>query len=207
MFLTSNKDSKDRKILEKHVAAEKKLLDLFYKETLDIDEIVLSIESIRKLNQIDDLKIFIPNHNLNSELLNSFEECKKEISLILKILNENEVPTLNIKYLIKFLNIFEEKMLKNVEEEKKINIKDIENIEGKVVLINKTETIPLYLKNGRKIVLTNINFDFSNFTYDELIEILRVLDVMILDNRYDILRSELAKQISSIESISSISSI
>ena len=70
-------------------------------------------------------------------------------------------------------------MLKNVEEEKKINIKDIENIEGKVVLINKTETIPLYLKNGRKIVLTNSNFDFSNFTYDELIEILRVLDVMI----------------------------
>ncbi len=50
--------------------------------------------------------------------------------------------------------------------------------------------------------MTKTNFDISIFTRDELIEILRFLDITVTDNSYDYLRSEISKQIESISNIS-----
>ena len=50
-------------------------------------------------------------------------------------------------------------------------IKDV-NIDGIIVVLSdKEEKIPLVLKNGKKIILTSRNYDFTEFTYEELLEI------------------------------------
>ena len=64
------------------------------------------------------------------------------------------------------------------------------------------ERIPLHLKSGNKIVLSTRNANLSSFSLDELKEILRVIDVLAYDSRFDYLRTNITEQIAVISTIS-----
>src|SRR4029077_18722281 len=112
-----------------------------------------------------------------------------------------EFSTINLNKIVNLLNLY--KISKSNEILNSFN-----ELNGKILILsnstNSDNNIPLQLKNGKKIVLTNSNFDFSIFSHDELIEIFRLLDIMISDNRYDNLRCEIVKHIACISSVSII---
>ena len=137
-------------------------------------------------------------NNVSEELLNSYNECKNELFTVYSFLEEKKTPILNLDKIKDFLLQFS----KLVNEE--ITFQNVDINDEILVLSNKEEKIPLCFKNGKKIVMTKKNFDISLFTYDELLEILRFLDIIVTDNSYDYLRSEITKQIEYISNISII---
>ena len=172
---------------DKHTQIIEKLTNLFDQEEIHLDEVTKTIQDITQKPISSNLS-FIKERELDNQLLETFSQFSEEISSL------SEQNTLDLSLVISFLNLFEEKLL---QSDKRYSIPETDPI-----IITQREKTPLILKNNRKIILTDSNFDLSNFTCDELIEILRVLDVVVIDNRYDILRSEIAKQIESISSVS-----
>lgn len=202
-----------KKLLTKHIKTEEKLLTIFEKEEIDISNLIDIVKEIQNVKEISKKILNMPEKKFNEKtditlikerdldinFLNSYKEVSDEISLIEKVLKKDEIPTLNISKISYFLNNFEENLLNIFNEKKEYNF------EGKIVILtSKNDSLPLILKNGKKILLSPSNFDLSLFTYDELIEILRILDIVISDNKYDFLRSQIAKHIVSISSISNL---
>lgn len=190
----------ERKILEKHIEIEDKLLHLFTENDMDekkLYEVLDEMNKLRKKKVVINKDILSRREVLDVHVLNMYETCSQEIKNIQEKLNKNEVPTININKIIDFLKIFS-----NIYVKKELEISNDTENSGKIIVLINNESFPLKFKNGKKILLTSNNFDLSVFTHDELIELLRLLDVIISDNRYDFLRSEIAQQISIISSIS-----
>lgn len=201
MLLSFKKDNREllecKTLLKKHIEIEERIISIFEQDDIDIDILLKVVNELGNNKIIKEKITFIQDRPLDSKFLESYQEFSKEISYIQ---TNKDVPTLDISLIISFMNLFEETLLKT---EKRFSVQD--DIDGKVlVLTSKREKTPLVLKNNKKIVLTNSNFDLSDFNCSELIEILRVLDVIVSDNRYDILRAEIAKQIQFISSVSSL---
>ena len=204
---------REREILEKHLEYEKNLCLLFSKKEIDYSKLMelvgkiqdLRLETIKifkirtkekKLEIEEGERILIRERELDERLLMAFQELKGKVENLLNSLEEDKTPVFSLNSLIDFLNLFgelskEKEVLRKTEKEGKI-----------IILASRDEKIPLSLKNGRKIVLTPCDYDFSSFTYDELTEILRVMDILISDETFDPLRDEIVKQISLSTSIS-----
>lgn len=220
MFLSNKKEIES---LKKHLDIEKKLLQLFEEnkdeenkdknDEIDLDEIVNILNSMKKLRketvnkfqlskekniEINDKINLVKDKSLDSNLLESYEKVRNELSSICDLLEKDSIPTFNLNIFINFINLFS-KMIN-----KEINIEKIEISNQLLFLSEDEKKHNLSLKNGKKIVLSKRNFDLSSFTYDELVEILRFLDLVISDNSYDYLRKEIVLQINSISNVSQI---
>jgi len=181
-------------------------------------------ETLKKLKKIEEeieIKdtILVQDKKFDDILIEKYNEAKNEIFHVYKLLEKDETPVLNLDkvkdFIIEFskLNDVNDVEVKDVKTEKD-DVKDVDfndvnfnhvDINDKIIVLsNNDEKIPLRFKNGKKIILTKKLFDLSVFTHDELVEILRFLDLIIVDNSYDYLRSEIVKEISSISSISQI---
>jgi len=197
-MLLPNRKKKDDEI-RKHLEIEDKLLSLFENEKIDIEELMNVVKSFQKLRN-DTREILTPilseEKKLEEDLLKSYEDVKSEIISVYKYLDmdSEKTATLNLHIVRDFLIEFS-KLAKDDLKFPKVDINHI-------VLTSKEETIPLRFKNGKKIILTNRNFDLSEFNHEELLEILRFLDIVITDDRYDYLRSEISKEIATISSFS-----
>lgn len=211
MFLPYKNVKKDN-LLEKHLALEEKLLDLFKNQEVDIDQLLNIVQEFKKLRNFKESesgdeenlknskeKIFlVQDRELESEMLKCYSVVKDEIVSVYKYLSEDKTPILNLDKIKNFLTEFS----KLTKEE--IIFEEVDINDKILILSDKEENIPLRFKNGKKIILTQKNFDLSLFTHDELLEILRFLDLIIRDESYDYLRSEITKQIASISSFSSL---
>lgn len=134
-------------------------------------------------NPKDDI---IRNHVLS--LRNQISNISKDICID----NSDEIDYayININKMIEDINIIYNKYYLTDEP--------INKIEGEystsaiITVTSKEEVkIPLKMKSGKKIVLTTLTQDLSMFEYDELLEILEVLDILIVDEKYDTLRSNI----------------
>lgn len=203
----------ERKILEKHVELEDKLLHLFTQDEIDDKKLYNILDEMNKLRKKKvEIKRDLLNRRetLDPQVSHAYSICSKEIHDIQDRLIKNEIPTININNIISFLKVFANFYLEKKEitqdetnEDKELDLQTQDTLNnGKIIVVSEEKTFPLKFRNGRKILLTTNNFDLSLFTHDELIELLRLLDVIISDNRYDFLRSEIAKQISIISSVS-----
>lgn len=198
-------DNDNKKLLQKHLYVENELLELFTHDEIDNDKLYKIIEEMNSLRNKD--KKFKINNNfvfqkkniLDSKNLSLLNNLYNETLAIKNSLDKTEIATFDVTILINFLNniLF---LLNETKDEIKTS-----DINGKILVLSdeeKSNKIPLIFKNGKKIILTNSNFDFSLFNYDELIEILRVLDIIVTDNKYDVLRTEISKHIASISNFS-----
>ena len=197
-----------KKELKKHLEIEDKFLSLFETNEINIEDLLEVANDFSMLRNQNFLRneitineipientIIVKDKEFDSELLKNYEDCKKELISVYSFLEKDKTTTLNLDKIKDFLISFS----KLVDE---IYIEEIDINDKILVLTNKDEKKPLCFQNGKKIVMTKTNFDISNFTYDELIEILRFLDITITDNSYDYLRTEITKQIESISNIS-----
>ena len=187
------------------------MLDLLYQNNSNLDEfqnVVHHIELLQKessylleikyhgtQNKLGNL-ITMKEKEINQNLLTSYLELKNQIVLIQKILRQNNIPNIDLSKIITFINDFSKYIL--ISDELIINEIYTQNL----CILNKQNTMNLSLKSGRKIILKNRNFDLEDFTYDELIEILRVLDILIKSDEFNYLRTKLTEQLANISSIS-----
>ncbi len=181
---------------------------MFEKE-IKIEDLKSTLVEISKLREetISKLKLSLPsiNHEIKIisdhipiELINSYSEMKKEIENIRTCLEKETVPTLNLNLITDFL----EKFSSLIDE--KIVFEHIP-LDNKVLILSDDDTKShLCLEQGKKIILTKRNFDLSRFTHEELVEILKYLDLIVKDNSYDYLRNEIVQQINSISNITKI---
>lgn len=142
-----------------------------------------------------------------SDLINEFKEVRIEINSMYASLKDREVAGLDLEKVIKFFNSFGRKFLKEEDIDYDKSVKGIitinlsSNKEEKDN--NERQTLNLVLNNGKKIILTE-NSNLNIFNYDELVEILRLLDTLIVDKSKDSLRSNIVNQINIISMISFI---
>lgn len=132
---------------------------------------------------------------LKAELIDKYLQLRKEINSMYTHLQRQEISPLNLVKMFDFFNLFGKVFLK--EEEIKYA-----SVSGLVTINTEDEKIPLMFKNKKKVILSKTNFDLSHFTSNELIEILRLLDVLICDNSYDHLRTEISKHLANISQVS-----
>ena len=148
--------------------------------------------------------ILIQDREFTPELINSFSQAKNEIISVYKCIEKNTTPVLNLNHIKDFILNFSN--LLPSQENLQTEIPDI-NIDGIITILSSNENSPLLvLKSNRKVIITTKNYDFTDFNYDELIEILRFFDILISDTSYDHVRTEIVKQINTISSISIIKS-
>ena len=132
----------------------------------------------------------------SEEFLKCYTEFKNEIISIYSHLEKDKTTTLNLDKVKNFLlHICE---ILNDE----VKIRDVDINDKILVLTDKEDTEKICFQSGKKIILTKTNFDLINFNHNELVEILRFLDITITDNSYDYLRAEIVKQIHSVSNIS-----
>jgi len=192
----------DKNVLKKHLEVEEKILRLFTKKEIDIKEL---LGCVNELNEINDRSFdiqesfLVENKKLDEKLIKSYKEAKNELYNTYKLLEKDEIPVLNLDKVKDFLEEFS-----NLADDVILDINETDINDKIVILSNNNEKKHLIFKNGKKIVLTKKLFDLSVFTHDELVEILQFLDLIITDDSYDYLRSEIAKQITNISSISKI---
>ena len=217
MFLPSRKKKDEN--LEKHLELEDNLLSLFENEELDVEELMNNIKEfqiLRKDKRELKFPVLLKEKKLEEDLVKKYEELKKEIISVYNFLDtssnsstasssnssiassNSSTASLNLHKVKDFLIEFS-KLIKD-----EIQFPDVD-ING-IVLTDNEEKIPLLFKDGKKTILTNRNFDLSQFTYEELVEILRFLDIIIKDDSYDYLRSEISKEIASISSFTPVKS-
>jgi hypothetical protein len=210
-MILSNK--REIEIIKKHLDLEKKLLDIFNNSEVNLEDIKIILESFQKLRHetIDKLKLkkekdisldfnanFVKDRDFDTELLKSHDNAKNELNSIYNSLKEDLIPTCNLNIFIDFINNFSE-TIKNKEKIDKIDL------DNQILILNEDkEKHNLCLKKGKRIILTKRNFDLSPFNRDELMEILRFLDLIIKDKSYDYLRKEIVSQINSISNVSEI---
>ena len=212
MIISGEYGRKDKlnKIVINHLKAEEKLLDLLYSEDVDYDIFLKDVKNLLDVRRDSHKKLgfnpdtyseikmnLVKEKEIPSDIVDSFNEMKSHLSHIIHRLNQNEIPVLNINIITNFINLFNKYGDSNTEN-LKINTKI------NTVLID-TKSHNIRLNTGKnKILLTPRNTDLTDFSQDELVEILRVLDVISKDDTYDYLKAEIVDQISNISSISFI---
>lgn len=146
--------------------------------------------------------ILIQDRKFTPELITNFSQAKNEIVSVYKCIEKNTTPVLNLNHIKDFILNFSN--LIPSQENIQTEIPDI-NIDGITAILSTQENSPLLiLKSNRKVIITTKNYDFTDFNYDELIEILRFFDILISDTSYDHVRTEIVRQINTISSISII---
>lgn len=194
-------------LLDSHLKIEKDLLELIYSDSIDyniLKEKVQDLLDVRNnthfiLNYESDkypeLKLnIVKEKELSPSVSQAFDDLNSEISRIVTILNKDERPFINLKHILTFINNFNKHIMKN-------NTEIILNTNLDSLLIShNNHNIPIKLKD-KNILLTPRNFDLSQLSQDQLIEILRVLDVISRDDTYDYLRTKIVEHISNLTSI------
>jgi hypothetical protein len=210
-------DKKLLNLLKRHCDAEQELFSLFSEENVEIQDLKdkmfllqeLRDETLslffRKEEKDGDTKILnisgniIKEKEFDVETVKSFNTAKEEIVSVYKAIANNKTPILNLNLIKNFLVNISQYFLSPTFK------KEDEDIEGIIVLSQKEhENSQLILKNGRRIVITPRNNDFTDFNHNELIEILRFFDTLISDSSIDHLRTEIVKQINAISNVSLI---
>ena len=129
------------------------------------------------------------NEKESIDIMPMIINLRTELSNIVNTIKNNNVPYININSIIRITN----------EILKSHDLEDIPTItnpsSGLVIISDNDQSIPLTLKNGNKVLLTTNNYDLSIFTREELIEILEGIDKLVIDDRFDILRTNIVKEI------------
>lgn len=200
-----------RKQLFKHLEYEKRLLDLMGEDNIEFTDLTHIIDKLKKLRkessdlfglEYEDTKdignlVTIKHREIHHNLLDKYNSILDEIKNIKTKLEESEIPEINLNLLIDFINIFNHTLLNKPDKIEHINT------EQNLIYINrKDEKIPIMLKSGKKLILTNRNIDLSPFSQSELIEILRVLDIIIKDDDFNYLRTKITERLSDYSTIS-----
>ena len=220
-------DKKFLNLLKKHCDIEQELLNLFFfSEKIEIEDLkekILSIQQVRnetlylfekksedeKDKEKDERKLMnisgsiVKEKEFDVQTIESYNAAKNEISAIYKSVTNNKTPVLNLHTIKDFLKNISPYFLSPISFEEEINI------EGVITVLScqtqsENEDNQLILKNGRRITITSRNCDFTDFSYNELIEILRFFDTLISDSSLDYLRTEIVKQINAISNVSLI---
>ena len=216
-------DKKYLNLLKRHCEVEEELLALFSKEKIEIEDLkdkIISLQEIReeslylfekksggedeKDNERKLLNIsgsIVKEKEFDSQTIESYNAAKNEISAIYKTIADNKTPVVNLHTIKDFLKNIAPYFLSPTSFEKYVNI------EGVLAILSsqtQTEDNSLILKNGRKVTITARNCDFTDFSYNELIEILRFFDTLVSDSSLDYLRTEIVKQINAITNVSLI---
>lgn len=202
---------KCKKQLFKHLEYENKLLCLLGEDNIEFSDLTDIIDKLKKIRKesselfglpYEDIQnigklIAVKDRELNHNLLDKYNCIVDEIKNINIKLEESEIPEINLNLLIDFINIFNHTLLNKADKLKSINT------EQNLIYINKKdEKIPIMLKSGKKLILTNRNIDLSPFSRGELIEILRVLDIIIKDDDFNYLRTKITQRLSNYSTIS-----
>ncbi len=221
MMLYARKSTDGDKILDllkRHCEAEENFLKLFDQKEIKLTSISSQLNILKQVRQesLQFIKgeksesseeisepeeyIIIKEKEFTPELINSFSQAKNEIASVYNCIEKDNTPVLNLNVIKEFIANFSQLISSHTI----ISYPNI-NINGIVITLSTVENSPLIiLKNGRKAIITTKNYDFTNFNYDELIEILRFFDILISDTSYDHVRTEIVKQINTISSVSII---
>lgn len=216
-------DKKFLNLLKKHCDIEQELLNLFFfSEKIEIEDLK---EKIISLQQVRDETLYlfekksedekekgdrqslnisgsiVKEKEFDLQTIESYNFAKNEISAIYQTISDNKTPVLNIHTIKDFIKNISPYFLSQFP------IQEDVNIEGVITILSsqsQNEDNQLILKNGRRITITSRNCDFTDFSYNELIEILRFFDTLISDSSLDYLRTEIVKQINAISNVSLI---
>ena len=226
MLLHDHRKRDDKKflnLLKKHCDIEQELLNLFFfSEKIEIEDLK---EKIISLQQVRDETLYlfekksedekekgdrqslnisgsiVKEKEFDLQTIESYNFAKNEISAIYQTISDNKTPVLNIHTIKDFIKNISPYFLSQFP------IQEDVNIEGVITILSsqsQNEDNQLILKNGRRITITSRNCDFTDFSYNELIEILRFFDTLISDSSLDYLRTEIVKQINAISNVSLI---
>ena len=212
-------DKKYLNLLKRHCDMEEELLALFCQEKIEIEDLkekILLLQQVReetlylfekKEDEKDERKLLnisgsiVKEKEFDLDTIESYNAAKNEISAIYKTVSENKTPVLNLHTIKDFLKNISPYFLSSISFEEDVNI------EGVITILSsqsKDEDNSLILKNGRRVTITGRNCDFTDFSYNELIEILRFFDTLVSDSSLDYLRTEIVKQINAITNVSLI---
>ena len=175
------------KLSKKHYDLERQLLEIFIHK-YDNDKLEEVLKNLQNLHKIPG-KIKI---NKKEDLFYLSNRLQKFIGDIV----QQKVPVIDLKKLIDICNELSDYLSQDKQEY------SIDHLEEQIAIISfKDEEIPISFSNGKKTVITSNNFDLSQFSREELIELLRLLDVIVKDNKYDYLRTEIMEQLNSISNV------
>ena len=213
MFLPEKKKKYNEKdilaLLDKHCKLEYELIESLKQDDSEI--IKKHVNNLRELrnetvknfkieqDSLDDFDLKISEKKIDKSLIESYEKAKNEILVLYKfIYTYNSTPVLNIDNIKNFLVDFSSLIKTSFDI-------PFEDINGSIVVLsNKSDNNSLILKNKKKIIITDRNYNFTEFSSEELIEILKYFDVYVSDNRYDHIRTEITKQLTLISQISPV---
>ena len=222
-------DKKLLNLLKRHCDAEEELLSLFFfSEKIEIEDLkekILSLQQIReeslylfeKKNEDEKEKekekgdrqslnisgSIVKEREFDSQTIESYYSAKNEISAIYQTISDNKTPVLNLDTIKDFLKNISPYFLSQFSIHEDVNIDGVISILSSQSEI-KDEDNQLILRNSRKVTITSRNCDFTDFSYNELIEILRFFDTLVTDSSLDYLRTEIVKQINAISNVSLI---
>ena len=183
------------KKFQNHYRLEKKLLELFSDPTVDfikdLSDILEQLQELHKSSEKIDLKFL--EHKPDSVLLESFILLEKQMK---DIAESKSVPIIDLNLWTDFIKTFNTHYSReNVEH-------SLDHLKNQIAILSpESDDLPISLSSGKKTVITSHNFNLTNFTREELIEILRFLDVIVKDNKYDYLRTEIIDCLNSISEI------
>ena len=219
-------DKKLLNLLKRHCDVEEELLSLFFSEKIEIEDLkekILSLQHVRE----ETLYLFekksederekekgdrqslnisgsiVKEREFDSQTIESYYSAKNEISAIYKTISDNKTPVLNLDTTKDFLKNISPYFLSQFPTQEDVNIDGVITILSSQSEI-KDQDNQLILRNGRKVTITLRNCDFTDFSYNELIEILRFFDTLVTDSSLDYLRTEIVKQINAISNVSLI---
>lgn len=181
-------------LLSKHIDLEDKIIKKLgmnsnVRELIELRKCIFSLLN----NYIKDEIEYKPSHT--EEV---FTNLKNEIKNIILSINKDKPSVIDLPFIVKSINELSNILTNNQEQ---IHMENVEN-QSVTVLLSPMERIPLHLNSGHKILLSTRNANLSSFSLDELNEILRVIDVLAKDDRFDHLRSNITEQIATISTIS-----
>lgn len=209
---------KDNK-LDQHKILELKLLELFNQDEIKISELESILNKISTLNGKErktlSNKTFIGENSepkISKELIDKYENItnllknissEDELTISTGISDKtpdknNKIATIEINKIIDFFKFFSSEILKTESD-----LAHLINVDNRLALLtSQTTTIPITFKSGKKILFSPYNFNLDHFNYSELVELLRLLDVIDSGIKYDYLKIEIVKQINLVSSIS-----
>ena len=191
MLLSNSLD----KLSKVHYDLERELLELFVNKTeIDLGAFTKTLEKLQNLHKIPG-KIDLSKLHPEEELLAVLKNFQR---LLTDICNQ-KIPIINIKSLSETCNNLAQHLSQDVQDYPLDHLED-----GVAIISSKDEEIPITFSNGKQTVITSNNFNLSQFTREELIELLRLLDVIITDSKYDYLRTEIVDQLNSISNVTVI---
>jgi hypothetical protein len=169
----------------------------------DIDQLITRVNKINNTSneqyeKIDDVPtdLIVIDRTPSDVIIRSVYLLKTQLRQIVSMLEQKCVPYIELNSIISSVNELSE-YYKLGDEIPVIN----KPSSGLIVISPEKETaINLTLKSGNELILTTRNLDLTNFTRSELVEILEYIDKLIIDDRYDTIRTKISKEISCRES-------